>query len=304
MCLPQWMLADNTIAANAVTRPARKSSIVRRALGSFANIMRELLDNEAVAARPGLLQGVDARAKVIGLLGLLVVATLAHRPATLAIMLLVGITLALLSQVPPRRLLSAWLAVPLFSAAIMLPALLNVITPGNAILTLWPAHTVIGPWTFADGISVTDSGLFVAGRFLLRLTVCVTLALLLTTTTPVARLFRGLRALGVPQLFVTLLGMMSRYLTVFIRAAEEIHLAKISRSPGSGSLRQEQAWVAGGMGSLYRRTRTLGDDIYLAMVARGYTGEIHLLDEPRFELSDWAFLMFTVGFAVVLLVLG
>ncbi|MEI7833282.1 MAG: cobalt ECF transporter T component CbiQ [bacterium] len=304
MCLPQWMLTNNAASEYAVTRPARKSNIVRRALGSFANIMRELLDNEAVAARPGLLQGVDARAKVVGLLGLLVVATLAHRPATLAIMLLVGIALALLSQVPPRRLLGAWLAVPLFSAAIMLPAMLNLITPGHAILTLWPAHTVIGPWTFADGISFTDSGLFVAGRFLLRLTVCVTLALLLTTTTPVARLFRGLRALGVPQLFVTLLGMMSRYLTVFIRAAEEIHLAKISRSPGSGSLRQEQAWVAGGMGSLYRRTRTLGDDIYLAMVARGYIGDIHLLDEPRFELSDWAFLMIAFGFAVVLLVLG
>ncbi len=304
MCLPQWMLANNTAAENALTRPARKSNIVRRALGSFANIMRELLDNEAVAARPGLLQGVDARAKVVGLLALLVVATLVHRPATLALVLLVGIALALLSQVPPRRLVGAWLAVPLFSAAIMLPALLNIVTPGHNLLTLWPAHKLFGMWTFADGIYVTDSGLFVAGRFLLRLTVCVTLALLLTTTTPVARLFRGLRALGTPQLFVTLLGMMSRYLTVFIRAAEEIHLAKISRSPGSGSLRQEQAWVAGGMGSLYRRTRSLGDNIYLAMVARGYTGEIYLLDEPTFELTDWAFLMITFGFAVVLVVLG
>ena len=32
------------------------------------------------------------------------------------------------------------------------------------------------------------------------------------------------------MLFVMLLSMMERYLTVFVRAAEEIHLAKISRS--------------------------------------------------------------------------
>lgn len=304
MNLPTVMLMCEAPAVAVSRSRAHKPNIVRRALGSLANVMRELLDNEALAARPGLLQGVDARAKVVGLLGLLVVATLLHQPLTLAIMLAAGVMLAVFSQIPARRLVGAWLAVPLFSAAIMLPAVLNVVTPGHDLLTLWPAHKFIGPWAFADGIYVTDSGLFVAGRFLLRLTVCVTLALLLTATTPVARLFRGLRALGTPQLFVTLLGMMSRYLTVFIRAAEEIHLAKISRSPGTGSLRQEQAWVAGGMGSLYRRTRSLGDNIYLAMVARGYTGEIYLLDEPTFELTDWAFLMLTSGFAVVLLVLG
>jgi energy-coupling factor transporter transmembrane protein EcfT len=71
---------------------------------------------------------------------------------------------------------------------------------------------------------------------------------------------------------VTLLSMMERYLWVLARAAEEIHLAKASRSIARGSLRDEQAWVAAGIGSLFRRTRALGHEVYLAMISRGYTG--------------------------------
>jgi cobalt/nickel transport system permease protein len=128
--------------------------------------------------------------------------------------------------------------------------------------------------------------------------------LLLTATTRSNRLLRGLRGLGVPVLFVMLLSMMERYLTVFIRAAEEIHLAKISRSITVGTLRQEQAWVAAGIGALFRRTQALGNVVYLAMISRGYTGEVYLLDEPCWQVTDWAFLLITAGLGTIWLVMG
>ncbi len=62
--------------------------------------------------------------------------------------------------------------------------------------------------------------------------------------------------------------------------------------------------MAAGMGALYRRTQTMGNAVYLAMLSRGYTGDIYLLDDPRWRLTDWAFAMIAVGFAAVLLVLG
>ena len=80
----------------------------------------------------------------------------------------------------------------------------------------------------------------------LRATACVCLAMLLAASTSPARLFRGLQGLGVPRVFVMLLGMTERYLAVLLRAAGEIHLAKISRSIAPGRLRQEHSWVAAG----------------------------------------------------------
>lgn len=310
MPLPPWMLDRATFDGDApcpvnAPRPPRGRNALRRAVGSLAHLLEEMLANEEIARRPGLLQMVDARAKVLGLIGLIVVVTLVHNLTTLALAYALCLLLAGLSCIPVRRLMRTWLVIPLFSAAIMLPALLNVVTPGHPLLTLWHfSGAYLGPWHVPPALTITDVGVYVAGRFILRTAVCVTLALLLTATTRTNRLFRGLRALGVPMLFVMLLGMMERYLTVFIRAAEEIHLAKISRSITTGTVRQEQAWVAAGMGALFRRTQSLGTAVYLAMVSRGYTGETYLLDEPLWQLTDWAFLMIAAGSAAVLLIVG
>ncbi|HEY3328825.1 MAG TPA: cobalt ECF transporter T component CbiQ [Capsulimonadaceae bacterium] len=277
-----------------------RRNVVRHAVGSFARLVEELAANNDIASAPGLLQQVDPRAKVVGLIGLIVVVTLLHNIATLAIAYTACIALAAASRIPARRFARAWLAIPLFSAAVVLPAALNIVTPGHPLLTLWRFEAGHVPAT----LDVTDNGLYVAARFILRTAVCVTLALLLTATTHSNRLFRGLRALGVPMLFVTLLSMMERYLVVFVRAAEEIHLAKISRSITVGNTRQEQAWVASGMGALFRRTQSLGNDVHLAMVSRGYTGEVYLLDEPQWRVTDWAFLLVIAGTVIVLVVIG
>jgi cobalt/nickel transport system permease protein len=277
--VPQWMrpLTTSDDWRTSPVPDARRGRIgvARRAAGSFAGLLADMLSNEETAARPDLLQGIDARAKVLCILVLIVTATLLHGLFVLAALYALCLTLAIISHIPARRLARVWLVVPLFSLAIMLPATLNLVTPGSALLTLHRANPFV---------AVTDAGLIVAGRFVLRTAVCVSLVLLLTATTRPDRLFRGLRALGVPKVFVMLLTMMERYLWVLARAAEEIHLAKMSRSITQGSLREEQAWVAAGMGSLFRRTRALGNEVHLAMISRGYTGEVYLLGDKRAPL--------------------
>jgi cobalt/nickel transport system permease protein len=278
---------------------------VRRAVGGFARLLEEMLANEQTADAPGLLQSLDARVKVLGLVGLIVVATLLQRHIALGLAYALSLLLGFASRLPAGRLARVWLAVPLFSAAIISPAALNVITPGSPLLVLWhPAHDHFGPWALPPAITITTPGLAVAGRFLLRVGVCVTLAHLLIATTRPDRLLHGLRALGVPRVFVLLLGMMERYLSVFLRSAQEVHLARLSRTAAVGSTRQEQAWVAAGMGSLLRRTEALGQAVFHAMLSRGYTGEARLLDPPRWAAQDWSFLGGTACLVVLLLRLG
>ncbi|MHB9026871.1 MAG: cobalt ECF transporter T component CbiQ [Armatimonadota bacterium] len=303
--LPDWMLPGAPVEFPPAAGRRRGRNAVRRAVDGFTRLLGEMLTSEEVAARSGLLQGIDPRAKVLGLLGLIVAVTFVHRLWMLAAAYALCLLLAGLSRVPVRRLVQALLAVLAFSAVVALPAILNVVTPGTPLWTFWQdARLHVGPWQLPETLAVTDAGLLVAARFLLRAVVCVTLAALLASTTRAERLFRGLRALGVPQLFVMLLGMMQRYLGALLRAAEEIHLAKISRSIVPGSLRQEQGWVAAGLGALFRRTQRLGNDIYLAMLSRGYTGEVHLLDEPRWRGRDWAFLGGVVIVGALLIFFG
>jgi len=138
----------------------------------------------------------------------------------------------------------------------------------------------------------------------LRTAVCVSLMLLLTTTTSRPRLFRGLRVLGAPIIFVTLLNMMDRYLGLIVRATEEIHLARISRSIVSSGTREERAWAAAGIGSILRRSNELSNSVHLAMISRGYKGEIYLLYEPRPNVRDYLFLLTILVFIALMLLIG
>ncbi len=287
MELPEWMRARTPPDAweESPLPPGTSGGrwghrLLRKAVGEFSGLLEDIARNNAVTERLGYLQSLDSRAKVLAFLALILAASFAHKSASLALLLAGGLLLAWASKIPLRMLMRVCLAAPLLSALVILPATLNIVTPGDAVATLW---SLPSGWK----LTITSPGLQVAGRFLLRLLTCVLLGLLLTATTPPHRLFRGLRALGVPALFVMLLSMMGRYLSLLARIAEELHLARISRSIVFVSTFREQTWVASGMGELFRRTYRLSDKVHLAMISRGYTGETRLLEEPRWRGRDW-----------------
>lgn len=292
--LPEWMVPGALPESPALHLSPRARNPVRGALAAFARLLAENLTDNTLAAQPGLLQAIDARAKLLGLLALLVAVSLVHRLPGLLFVYAGCFALATLSRFPLRRYAGVWTMVPLVTALVMLPATCNLVTPGTSLCTLGHLGGKL--------LAITDNGLFVAGRLVLRTAVCVALAVLLTATTPSHRLLRGLRVLGVPKLFIMLLAMMERYLLVLVRVAEELHLGKLSRTVTPGSIRQQQAWVANGMGTLFRRTQRLGEEVYLAMLSRGYTGETYLLAAPRWRPRDWVFLA-GIALAISLLVM-
>jgi cobalt/nickel transport system permease protein len=306
MALPTWMRKGTRPPSNVQDNPRRlRPRLLRRALGGFTRLLEELLTHEKNAAAPGLLQSLDARVKVLTLIGLIVVATLLQRSLALLLLLTLSLLLGAASRLPLRRMARVWLVVPLFSAAIITPATLNIITPGPSLLTVWPfTHSHFGPWALPEALTITAPGVALAFRFLLRVTVCVTLAYLLAATTRPDRLFQGLRSLGAPRIFVLLLGMMERYLSVLLQSAQEIHLARLSRSANLGSVRQEQAWVAAGIGSLFRKTHALGQEVFRAMLSRGFTGDSKLLEQPRWGAQDWSFFAGIGCLAFVLVQIG
>lgn len=263
----------------------RRRNAVRRALAGLGEALaREMAGEVRSDSR---LSRIEPRAKVAGFIILIVGTTLIHGLIPLTALLMCVTAAVLASGINPGRLGRMWLGVPLFTLAIALPSVLNVITPGAPVITLTDR---IGPWTPSEPISVTSDGLVVAARFLLRSTVCITLAFLLTSTTDRAALLNGMRRLGMPKAFGMVLAMMQRYLSVLLRAAEEIHLAKLSRTISEQSVRHEQRWVAAGIGSLFRRTHRLARETHNAMVARGYDGDLRIGRVPSLRAADAAWL--------------
>jgi len=290
--LPDWYAATSAIdLAPRRELPRRRGLLVRRALAALGEALaRELGASEAPPA--SWLSGVEPRAKVIGSVLLIAIATAVHHPIVLAALFGAVAAAALSAGIGMRRLARVWLGVPLFSAAVILPAALNLMTDGPALITLLRldpgAH--VGPWALPPVIAITRPGVVVAARFLLRALDCVSLAFVLAATTDGSMLLNALRRLGMPKAFGMTLAMMQRYLAVLLRAAEDIHLAKLSRSIAASDLRQEQRWVAAGMGALFRRTRRLAEQVHNAMLSRGYDGDVQIGAPRRLRIGDGAWL--------------
>lgn len=121
-----------------------------------------------------------------------------------------------------------WVFIPIFAGIIMIPILFNVFLPGDALVTvatLGPdAH--LGPFALPPVITITYQGVMMAILFILRVATCVSAAVLLFLTTPRDLIFKSLRSLKVPKVYVLTLDMCYRYIFLFTDMVRGFYTAK------------------------------------------------------------------------------
>ena len=271
-------------------RPRRSRRLFTdRLLGTLAAWVERAMVADELARRPGLLQRLDPRVKLVSLLALIVTAALATRMTVLVLLLVFAVALVLASRIGLRRFAArAWLFIPLFTAAIMLPAIFNVVTPGHTVLTLW-SH---GPpvWPLPGRLAVTAPGLFAFARIVLRVTTVVSFAVLLTLTTPWSELLKAMRAVGLPRGFVFVLAVAYRYLFTLVRLAQDMAVARTSRLVGRASTGEDRRFLGATVAAVFGKSQAASEQVYLAMISRGYTGEVRTLSTWRLRRLDlvWA----------------
>jgi cobalt/nickel transport system permease protein len=261
-----------------------KRDFLERTTASFVDALEHAFYAEQTARAEGLMQRLDPRVKLVGILALIVPAAASRSFAVIAGLFAVAIVLAALSHVSFAVLLKrVWIAVLLFTGVIALPA--PFVTPGRVVYHL-PGF----------GWNVTAQGLASAGYLVLRVETAATLCVLLVLTTPWNHVLKALRVLRVPALLVTILGMTYRYLFLVLQSAHDMFESRRSRMIGELTGRERRRVAASSAGVLMSKTFDLSNDVYLAMQSRGYRGEVALLDDFRIGRLDWAML---AGFTLV-----
>jgi cobalt/nickel transport system permease protein len=162
---------------------------------------------------------------------------------------------------------------------VVLTATLNLITPGHIAVPL-------GTW-FGTSVGLTVEGLESAGLIVMRVAVSISLAVLLTLTTPWQRLLAALRSLFLPTMVIMVLAMAYRYLFLLLTAVGDMYTARRARTVGTDrDLATSRRFVAASAGALFGKAHTLSEEVYMAMVARGYTGTVRTLTPPRLRRLD------------------
>jgi cobalt/nickel transport system permease protein len=263
---------------------SRKRGFLERTTASFVDAMEHAFYAEQTARADGLMQRLDPRVKLVGILALVVPAAASPSFAVIAGLLAVAAVLAALSHVSFLVLLKrVWIAVLLFTGVIAFPA--PFVTPGRVVYHL--------PWL---GWSVTAQGLASAGYLVLRVETAATLYVLLVLTTPWNHVLKALRVLRVPAVLVTILGMTYRYLFLVLQSAHDMFESRRSRMIGELTGHERRRVAASSAGVLMSKTFDLSNEVYLAMQSRGYRGEVAILDEFQIGSLDWAML---AAFALV-----
>jgi len=249
--------------------------------------------------RPGssLVHRLDPRLKTGLALGFILATALAPYRAWPVYIILAAVIWAvtILAELPTGVVL-ARLALALPFSLTVLPLL--VTTPGVPLVHL--------PWNLA----VTREGLMRSSSIAVKACLSVQAAAVMTTTTRFPALLAALRVLGMPRLLIAIVGLMWRYLFVLVDEAWRLLRARSSRSarlPGqrAGGHVLWRAKVTGGMaGSLFIRAFERADRIYIAMVARGYDGEIRTFRLAPLSFTQKGILAVGLGGLAVLTIVG
>jgi cobalt/nickel transport system permease protein len=254
----------------------RKRNIVERHTSHLLAALEYAFSAEVIALQNGLLQRLDPRVKVVGLMALLVAAALSRRLSVIVAIFAAAVLLAALSRVPMKTLLKrGWIGALLFTGFIALPAVF--ITPGEIVYRL--------PLL---GLPITWNGLKSAAFLIARVETAVTLSLLLVICTPWAHALKALRSFGVPASLIMILGMTYRYIFLLLGAARDMLEARQSRSVGAMESSEERRYAVAAIGVLLGKSLQLSNEVHLAMLARGFRGEIWILDEFIMRPRDWA----------------
>lgn len=258
---------------------ARQGFIERSVADITATLEKNIFYDE-LARKDGFLQGLDPRVKVITFLALLLAVSLSKGLLIILALYLLTLLLAWRSRIPLGFFIKrVWLFTPFFTGLVALPALFNIFTPGEPIVTLWQSERFY--------LAITMQGLRTATFLVLRVGVSVSLALLSVLTTPWATLLKALRILHIPQAFILILGMAYRYIFLLLHTANSMFLARQSRTVGQMPGGENRHWIATSAGTLLAKSYHLSQGVYLAMLSRGFQGEAQILDTFRLKLSDW-----------------
>jgi len=297
MDLPLWLQKNSSLAPSP--SKLKQSSFIQKTLQGIISFVRESVYSEEIALRPGFLQAMDPRMKLLAIFSLLItVNLLRHLPLLWGIYVVILI-LATLSKVPTRFLVQrVWLVVPLFTGIMVIPSLFNWVRPGDPLWVLWnfstPLH--LGPIHFPPELVITRQGFWGALLLISRVGISVTLAVLLTLTTRWNNLLRALRTFWVPKIFIVTLEMTYRYIFVLITLLEDMFLARKARDAGHSSGAEQRRFVGSSMAHLFGKSLQMSEEVYTSMIARGYTGEIYTLQHFQLRWMD----VFSMGVSLML----
>ena len=124
-------------------------------------------------------------------------------------------------------------------------------------------------------LRIYETGFYEMISILIKITLCVSLAIVLTATTSNIEIIYGLQKLKISPLLISILSFAIRYIDVFIDEFKRVKVAMKSRGYDQKGLKGLKP-IAYASGALLIRGYERGERVYNSMISRGFNGSIEL----------------------------
>jgi cobalt/nickel transport system permease protein len=303
--IPEWMQKIEVGPCACCTASiGKKKGFVQKAISDIFTFFEECLVNDSIARRKGMLQSLDPRVKLVSMVVLIFAVAMTRDIRLLAVVYVLALVFAWASRIELGFFIKrVWVFIPIFAGIIMIPIIFNVFMPGDALVTLATlgpnAH--LGPFALPPVITITYQGVTMAILFVLRVATCVSTAVLLFLTTPRDLLFKSLRSLKVPKVYVLTLDMCYRYIFLFTDMVRGFYTAKKSRSIKTQPMIEEQKWVGGRVGYTLIKSLSMSEKVHGAMVSRGFNGDIKIMHRYSIHRRDYVACVSVIALSIFLM---
>jgi len=151
--------------------------------------------------------------------------------------------------------------------------------------------------------TVSRDGLWAAWNIVVKAGIGASASIALVATTEITDILKGMSALRVPAVVVSIAGFMVRYLELIVDELGRMRMAMTARGHDPRWLWQVRP-IATGAGAMFVRSYERGERVHAAMTSRGFTGEMPVLVEATPRWWVWAVAMTLPAAAVVVAIVA
>ncbi|WP_433251213.1 cobalt ECF transporter T component CbiQ [Streptosporangium sp. CA-135522] len=150
------------------------------------------------------------------------------------------------------------------------------------------------------GLSFSVAGLWAAWNILAKATLGVVASVMLAATTEPRLMLLGAQRLKLPPMLVQIAMFMLRYMDVIVDEMRRMRVARESRGFVARDVRHIPV-VARSAGALFIRSYERGERVHLAMLSRGYSGSMPIIQDLSASSRQWLTAGMLPGAALVVL---
>ncbi len=289
--IPAFLIERTSVQPYVPSKGRLKKSFIEKGIDHLAEVIKSGYVQWETSLMDSIFHRIDARIKLLFLLFFVVIVSLKHQIVPEFYIAGFIFLLTLIAGLNTLQFYKKVLFLGFFFGFLVaLPSALNVISRGEVVVPILHLSRDYNFWVYhiPAEIGMTREGLNAVSMLTIRVVNSVSLSFLVLFTTPFPEIIKALKVMRVPDSFIMIITLCYKYIFIFVKTVEDMHLAKKSRTVGQVNNAEARQWVGARIGSVFKKTQLRCEEIFKAMLGRGFSTEIRLYQSRKLSSHDIA----------------